>query len=265
MSIFKKKQAPVHNAGPQLISESAPFEYVEAYNAFRTNFNFVTVTGKNRKILVTSTIRDEGKTSLSINLSISLAQAGAKVLLIDADMRNPSVHRYMRLKKDPNAGLSNLLTGEVKVGNCMISTDVGVDVIAGGSIPPNPAELIGSDAMKNLLDVAAEHYDYIICDAPPVGVITDAAALSPLCDGVLFVIRQKFANRNQIWSAIKSLQTVNAKILGTILTQYEIPKKPSKYHKSSVDYYGYYSSEEVISETEEEKQTESQQNKEELK
>ena len=77
--------------------------------------------------------------------------------------------------------------------------------------------------------MASGLYDYIICDAPPVGVITDAAALSPLCDGVLYVARQKFANRNQVRSAIKSLQAVNAKILGTVLTQYEIPKKPYKY------------------------------------
>ena len=249
---FKKKQTPAQKSGPQLVSESAPFEYVEAYNAFRTNFNFVTVAGKNRKVVVTSTLRDEGKSSLAINLSISLAQAGSKVLLIDADMRNPSVHRYMRLKKDPNAGLSNLLSGEVKVDDCMLTTEYGVDVIAGGSIPPNPAELIGSDAMKNLLDVAAEHYDYIICDAPPVGVITDAAALSPLCDGVLYVVRQKFANRNQIMTAIKSLQTVKAKILGIILTQYEIPRKPSKYHHSSVDYYGYYGTDDIASEPKEE-------------
>lgn len=244
MFTFKKKQAPQKNRGPQLVSDSAPFEYAEAYNAFRTNFNFVTMNGKNRKVVVTSTIRDEGKSSLAINLAISLAQAGSKVLLIDADMRNPSVHRYLRLRRDSNSGLSNLLTGDVKVGDCLISTPVGVDVIAGGSIPPNPVELIGSDAMKNLMDVAAEHYDYIICDAPPVGVITDAAALSPLCDGVLFVVRQKFANRNQVMVAIKSLQNVKAKILGIILSQYEIPKKPSKYHSSSVDYYGYYSTEE---------------------
>ena len=236
----KKKHGAAPSNGLQLITNGAPFEYVEAYKVLRTNFNFATMNGKNRAVVVTSALRDEGKTNLSINLAISLAQAESKVLLIDADMRNPSVHRYLRLKKDPAMGLSTLLSGDVKVGDCLLKTDYGFDVISGGPLPPNPAELIASDAMRNLLKVASGLYDYIICDAPPVGVITDAAALSPLCDGVLYVVRQKFANRNQVRSAIKSLQAVNAKILGTVLTQYEIPKKPHKSYNYKYGYgYGY--------------------------
>jgi Mrp family chromosome partitioning ATPase len=91
----------------------------------------------------------------------------------------------LRIKKDDEHGLSNLLTGNVKVGDCLVKTSFGFDLVAGGAIPPNPAELIVSDSMQALLDSAAKHYDYIICDAPPVGIITDAAALSSLCDGVL--------------------------------------------------------------------------------
>jgi len=238
--MFKKKQAAAQNNRLQLITDDAPFEYVEAYNTLRTNVNFVTANGKNRKIVITSALRDEGKSSVSINLAISLAQAGNRVLLIDADMRNPSLRRYMRLKTDNNLGLPSLLTGEAKVVDCLIHSEYGVDVIAGGQIPPNPAELIGSEAMGELLRIAAQRYDYIICDAPPVGVITDAAALSPLCDGVLFVIRQKFANRNQVRSAIKSLQTVNAKILGVIMGQYIIPRNPGKHYGRRRGYrYGY--------------------------
>ena len=237
-----KKTAILSN-GPQLITENAPFEYVESYKALRTNFNFVTANAKIRKVLVTSALRDEGKSSVVINLAISLSQAGYKVLLIDADMRNPSVHRYLRLKRDANSGLSTLLTGDVKVGDCLINTNFGFDLIPGGTIPPNPAELIASDRMRELLDVAAKHYDYIICDTPPVGVITDAAALSPLCDGVVYVIRHNFAKKNQVSAAIKSLQVVNAKILGTVMSQYTIPKKPGKrygYHRYSYSYgYGY--------------------------
>lgn len=239
-SVSEKKQMTALNMGPQLITEKAPFSYVEAYKTLRTNFNFITVNGKKRIILVTSSLRDEGKSSLAINLSISLAQAGSKVLLIDADMRNPSVHRYMRLKNDANFGVANLLTGEVKVGDCLIKTEYGVDVISGGLIPPNPAELIGSDAMKELLQVAAELYDYVICDTPPVGVITDAAALSPLCDGVLYVIRQRYASRNQVHRAIESLQTVNAKILGTVITQHSARKNAKGYGYYNYGYqYGY--------------------------
>lgn len=237
--IFKKAAKPT--GGPQLITEKAPFEYVEAYKDLRTNFNFITANNKNRKIVVTSALRDEGKSSLVINLAISLAQAENKVLLIDADLRNPSLHRYLRIVNNANQGLSNLLSGNVKVGDCLLKTQYGFDLITGGPIPPNPAELITSDAMRDLLNIAAKHYDYIICDAPPVGIITDAAALSPLCDGVLYVVRQNYANKNQIHDAIKKLQTVNAKILGAVMTQYIMPKKlHRKYRYYNYGYrYGY--------------------------
>lgn len=229
----KNKSIAAQKKVPQLISDKTSFAYVEAYKTLRTNFNFLTANGKNRTILVTSALQDEGKSGLAINLAISLVQAGNKVLLIDSDMRNPSLHRYLRLKTDASLGLSTLLTGDVKVGDCLITTEQGVDVITGGLIPPNPTELIGSDAMRELLQVASRQYDYVICDTPPVGVITDAAALSPLCDGVLFAIRQRFASRNQVHSALRNLQSVNAKILGTVMTQYSAQKNGRG--------YGYYS------------------------
>ena len=226
--IFRKKSKSTSNSVSRLITDNAPFEYVEAYKAFRTNFNFLTANDINRKIVVTSAMRDEGKSSLAINLAISLAQADNRVLLIDADLRNPSLHRYLRIIKDNKLGLSNLLSGSVKVGDCLIQTKYNFDMIAGGPVPPNPAELIASDAMRDLLNVAAEHYDYIICDAPPVGIITDAAALSPLCDGVLYIIRQNYASKNQIHDAIKKLKSVNAKILGAVMTQCVLSKEDGR-------------------------------------
>lgn len=236
----KKKTIELQNKAPQLISEKTSFAYVEAYKTLRTNFNFLTANGKNRTILVTSALQDEGKSGLAINLAISLVQAGNKVLLIDADMRNPSLHRYLRLTMNAGVGLSTLLTGDVKVGDCLMTTEQGVDVIAGGLIPPNPAELIGSEAMRELLQVASQRYDYVICDTPPVGVITDAAAMSPLCDGVLFAIRQRFASRNQVHSALRNLQSVNAKILGTVLTRYSARKNGRGYGYNSYSRkYGY--------------------------
>ena len=220
---------------PQLINAAVPFEYEEAYKALRTSFKFVAGNGKNRRIVVTSTLQGEGKSSVCVNLAISLVQTGSKVLLIDADTRNPSLHRYLRLKKNPAIGLSTLLAGDVKVGDCLLHTDYGFDVITGGPIPPNPVELIGSEAMKSLLQVATEHYDYVICDTPPVGVVTDAAELSHLCDGVLYVIKQKYANKNQVHSALQNLKRLDAKILGTVLNQYDISRDAEKG-------YGYYRS-----------------------
>lgn len=229
----KRKTIEALDKVPHLITEKTSFAYNEAYKTLRTNFNFISANGKNRVILITSTLQDEGKSGLAINLAISLVQAGNKVLLIDADMRNPSLHRYLCLKMNAGLGLSTLLTGEVKVGDCLMTTEQGVDVICGGLVPPNPTELIGSTAMQELLQVASQRYDYVICDAPPVGIITDAAAMSSMCDGVLFVIRQKFASKNQVHSALRNLQSVNAKIIGTVLTQYSSQKSGRG--------YGYYS------------------------
>lgn len=238
--MFKKKNTEAPNMKPLLITDHTPFEYIEAHKSLRTNVSFITGSDK-RKIIVTSALRDEGKSCLAINLAISLAQTGSKVLLIDADMRNPSIHAYLRLTEEVKAGLSNLLQGNAKVGDCLIKTEFGVDVIPGGEIPPNPAELISSDAMRDLLNIAAKHYDYIICDAPPVGIITDAAALSPMCDGVLYVIRQNYANRNQVHDAITKLKAVDAKFLGTVLTRYMIPKDVvSRYgYRKYGNRYGY--------------------------
>ena len=233
--MFVKKKKLLQGKSPRLISSSAPFAYTEAYKSLRTNFQFVALNRENRKIVVTSTLQDEGKSSVAVNLAISLAQTDARVLLIDTDMRNPSIHQYLKMKVNPDVGLSTLLTGRLKVGDCLQETSYGFTLIPAGPIPPNPVELISSASMRGLLDVASQHYDYVICDAPPVGVVTDAVALSPMCDGVLYVIRQKFATKMQVHSALNSLKAVNAKILGTVLSQYDISQDAAKG-------YGYYKS-----------------------
>jgi len=218
----------------QLITGNAPFEFAEAYKALRTNFNFVSRNGEARKILITSAIPNEGKTSISINLAISLVQSGKRVLLLDADLRNPSLHHYLNLKRERERGLSSVLTGGINMEDCIIGTMYGFDVIPGGPIPPNPVELVGSKEMQSVLEAALEQYDYVLCDAPPVGVVTDAAALSALCDGVLFVVRQKSTKKNQVFAAIHKLKSVNAKVLGVILNHYDMSDVSEKE-------YGYYS------------------------
>lgn len=228
---MKKDKIPT----TQLITGDVPFEFSEAYKALRTNFNFVSRNGENRKILITSAIPNEGKTSITINLAISLVQTGKKVLVVDTDMRNPTLHIYLNLKRDREKGLSATLIGGMPWEECVVETLHGFDVIHGGPIPPNPAELVASKDMQNILDSALEQYDYVLCDAPPVGIVTDAAALSTLCDGVLFVVRQKMGKKNQIMGAVHKLQSVNAKILGVVLNHYDMSDVSEKE-------YGYYSS-----------------------
>ena len=227
---MKKDKIPT----TQLVTGNVPFEFSEAYKALRTNFNFVSRNGENRKILITSAIPNEGKTSITINLAISLVQTGKKVLVVDTDMRNPTLHIYLNLKRDREKGLSAALIGGMPWEDCVVETLHGFDVIHGGPIPPNPAELVASKDMQNILNSALEQYDYVLCDAPPVGIVTDAAALSTLCDGVLFVVRQKMGKKNQIMGAVHKLQSVNAKILGVVLNHYDMSDVSEKE-------YGYYS------------------------
>ena len=232
----KKKNAVRLTEEPQLISSDAPFEYVEAFKELRTNLNFAASNKqgekKCRKLVVTSSVPDEGKSTVVTNLAISLVQDGNRVLVVDADMRNPVLRKYLSLQQEQPTGLSALLNGDVKIGECLVRTTFGVDVIADGPIPPNPAELIKSDAMQSLIRGSEAYYDYIIFDTPPVGVITDAAALSSLCDGVVYVVRHKFASKACVHNAVRKLKMVDAKILGVVLMQYDVPKASRN--------YGYY-------------------------
>ena len=232
-----KKQT--ENLNIHLVSGDMPFEFNEAYKALRTNFNFSVSNNGCKSVVVTSAIPNEGKTSVAINLAISLVQIGKRVLLVDTDLRNPSLHRYLNLKKNGGHGLSSILSGNVDADSCVMETLLGFDVIPGGLVPPNPVELISSGNMKALLETMGEKYDFVICDTPPVGLVTDAAALSSQCDGVLFVVRQKMAKKNQVMGAVHKLQSVNAKILGVVMNQFDmkdVPERQYSYYKGYGDY-----------------------------
>ena len=242
--ISKRKLMRALGEKPQLIADDAPFEYTEAFKELCTNINFVASkykeSGKGYKILVTSSVPGEGKSTTAINIALSLARSKNKVLLIDADMRNPAVRKYLQLEQANETGLSALLNNDVKLTDCLIRTKYGIDVIANGPVVSNSAEMIKSEAMQGLLKGAEDHYDYIIMDTPPVGVITDSAALSILCDGVIYVVRHAYANRKQVRQAMQKLQMVDAKILGTVMTHYEIPKHPGGAYGYNRKYkYGY--------------------------
>ena len=225
----------MENPRTHLVTGDVPFEFVEAYKALRTNFNFVTHTSNCRTILITSAMPNEGKTSVVINLAISLVQTGKRVLVLDGDLRNPTLHRYLNLRREAGRGLTAILAGSANMEDCVVATQLGFDVIPGGTTPPNPVELLTSKEMTQLLAAGQEKYDFIICDAPPVGLVTDAAAMSGMCDGVLFVVRQKMAKKNHVIGAVHKLKSVNARILGVIFNQYDMTDLPEKD-------YSYYSS-----------------------
>lgn len=224
----------------EILTVKQPFIYTEAYKALRTNIEFLSVSNSTKKILVASSLSGEGKTCLSINLAISLAQTGKKVIILDCDLRKPKIHKYLRIKHSNHFGVSNVLSGSCDIDKAIgYLEESNLYVMLAGPTPPNPSELLQSKAAEEMLDKLAERFDYIICDTAPIAIVTDAVALSAHCDGVLFVIRQNYATVEQVSGVIDKLRSVNAKILGTVLNSYDAANDSSSYYGQ---YYYYYSS-----------------------
>ncbi len=227
-----------------LLTNNAPFAYAEAYKTLRTNLSFASISKQYKKLIITSAIPNEGKSTVAVNLATTLAESDAKVLLIDCDLRNPTLRRLLRVRPKYKEGLTALLTGTAALNECIFNyPKMKCDVLLAGTTPPNPVELLSSPQMKDLLDRLSEKYDYIICDTPPVSVVTDAAALSRFCDGVILVVRQKVSTRDQVWVAKRNLDAVQANVIGTILSCYDMsddtqainPYYSGYYHHGSSD------------------------------
>ena len=200
----------------------------EQYKTIRTNLQFSSVDGDLNSLLLTSSGPSEGKSSTTANLAIVFAQQGKRVLLIDADMRKPTLHYTFRL--DNRKGLSSVLVGEATLEEAIISSEVpGLDLLSCGPIPPNPSELLGSKSMKGLHAETTSQYDIVIFDTPPVLAVTDAQILANLCDGVIMVVR---SNQTEYEEAIKAKELLSigkAKLLGAVLND-RVMKKGQYYY-----------------------------------
>ncbi len=197
-----------------------PFSPIaEAYRLVRTNIQFMAVDGDARTIMVTSSNLSEGKSTTAANLAIVMAQAELKTILIDADLRRPSVHKVFQL---PNAqGLTDLLRSpQYEIGDQLKRTEFeNLQVITSGPLPPNPSEMLGSQRMADLLQQLQEIADVVIFDTPPVLAVSDAAVLANRVDGVIFVIKAKQTRRKEAQEAHKRLQQGNTTVLGSVLNQ----------------------------------------------
>lgn len=239
MTLFQKKTLHDENK-LEIVSDKSPFAYVEAYKTLRTNMNFIFRNNKYKKLVVTSSIPGEGKSSVSINLARVLAENGTRVILIDCDMRKPMLHKYLRAQRFRTRGLSTVLSGISTLEDSVATfSDLHFDLMTAGPIPPNPTELLASEEMEHLLDLLAKQYDYVICDTPPVSVVTDAAILSQYNAGVILVVRQKYATFKQAKKAKQNLENVHADILGCVLNQYDVSKNVKETKQSSYYYYNY--------------------------
>lgn len=216
----------------RVIHDASNFAVVEGYKTIRTNLNFAVNKIGCKKVIVTSSVPEEGKSLSCSNLAVTMAQTKSKVLIIDCDMRKPTIHKLFKIKGIP--GLSELLVGMNGLAECIQPTTYeNLDVICGGTIPPNPAELLGSTAMDQVLEFLTSRYDYILLDTPPVNVVADAMVLSSKVDGVLMVVRQNVTTHPDLRHALASLEFAKAKVLGSLLNGVESSSK-SGYYK-----YGY--------------------------
>ncbi|MBE3583527.1 MAG: CpsD/CapB family tyrosine-protein kinase [Limnochordaceae bacterium] len=209
----------------------------EAFRTLRTNIQFASVDRPLRVMLVTSSGPDEGKSTVSANLSAALAQAGQRVLLINGDLRRPSLHRVLGCTD--RIGLTNVLLGQASITEAVQETSVpNLYFLGSGPLPPNPAEVLGSQSMDQLLAQVKAAYDMVVVDMPPVVALADAAILAPRVDGVLLVVRAGRTNKEAARQAVAMLQRVRAHLLGVVLN--DIDLKSSRYGY----YYYYYYTEE---------------------
>lgn len=231
-----------------MIASNMSFASAEAYKTLRTNLLFSFSGGETCPVIgMTSSFRGEGKSLTSVNLSYTLAENRERVLLIEGDMRLPTLSGRLSLRSTP--GLSNLLVGLNSVNEAIQHFDVSLDdgqtittdVLVAGDIPPNPSELLGSDRMQALLEVLRKHYDYIVLDLPPVTAVTDALVASKLVDGMVVVVRANHAVRGALAETIRQLRLVDTRILGFAFNGAE--ESGSGYYKGK-NYYkkNYYKS-----------------------
>lgn len=236
------KQASLKRNQMAILNNKTSFVVREAYKIARTNIIFsCSGSGSDecKIIAVTSASPGEGKTTSVLNLSLSFAQTGSRVLLIDGDLRKPRIHQYLGVIKAN--GLSTVLSNQ-KTFDEVVYHDVkyGLDCLTAGSIPPNPAELLASDAMKALLENLKYRYDYIFIDTPPVTVVTDAAALSKFVTGLIVIVRDGYTDHSSIEHALHLLKIADANVLGFFLNDVD-PANANygTYNKSYGKRYGY--------------------------
>lgn len=228
--------------GPHVVhspSRASQSSVAEAYRILRTNLLFSAPHGGGRAVLITSANPSEGKSTTTTNLAESLAHNGARVLAIDGDLRRPTLHQRFSLPKTP--GLSDLIVGKVQASEAIQATATkGLQVLTCGYIPPNPAELLGSTAMRDLIAALREHYDWVFIDTPPALAMADTSVLSPLVDGVILVVGAEVGSRPTVHRAVDQLQGVGGKIVGVVLNKVDLERNAYYYGQYYGEYYRAY-------------------------
>jgi capsular exopolysaccharide synthesis family protein len=247
MGLFskKKKVAPfLMGENKKTLHKNLEFTATEQYKLLRTNLEFTIPEGESCPVIgVTSSMRGEGKSTTAVNMSYVLAEKGSRVLLIDGDLRIPSVAKKMDLKSSP--GLTDFLKGKgANLSEFKSELLENWYIIPSGNIPPNPSELLGSSRMASVLSEFKKEFDYIVIDLPPINIVSDALSISSLITGMIVVIREGYTEKKELERCFRQLKLSNVNVLGCVMNEAKSEKasygkyKKYKYYK----YYRYYQS-----------------------
>ncbi len=223
---------------PELVTLHSPKSTAsEAYRGIRTSILFSSAEKQPQVLLVSSAAPQEGKTSTAVNLAITMAQTGGKVILLDCDMRKPSVHKVFGLPRD--RGMSSILVGNCEVKDALLNTPVpNLDMIPCGPIPPNPSEILGSPRMARLLELLRKSYTRVVIDTPPITAVTDAVVIGRLVDGAVVVVRAGATPREIVRNGLVQLKAVSSPILGVVLNGVDMDRDGYYYYQYYYYYYG---------------------------
>ncbi len=228
-----------------LIKADSRSSLAEAYRQLRTSILLSTAGHAPKTLLVTSSVPSEGKTTTAVNTAISLSQTGAKVLVVDADMRRPRLHNIFQIEN--RHGLSSILSAEMNEAEVLTMVtpyeDSNLHLLTSGPVPPNPAELIGSDQMRRLIKMLENNYTHIVIDSPPIASFTDGVLISSMVDGVLLVVHANKSSRGIVRRSKQLLQEVGAKIFGVVLNNANLRSQDGYYYYQSYYHQSYYKGE----------------------
>ena len=211
------------------VMEKAPKSIdAEAYRSLRSNIEYSSFDDEYRVIVVTSSVPEEGKSTTSGNLAIALAQSGNSVLLVDCDMRKPSIHKMFKISNA--AGTAELLLRKKSFEEVANKHNENLTIITAGKIPPNPSEMLASRAMTAFIKEMKDEFKYIILDTPPLQAVTDAQVLSTKADGVLLIVRAGSTKREMVFNSVDLIKKVQGKVIGTVLNGVENKKNNYYYY-----------------------------------
>ncbi len=236
----KNKTADAPEKAKNILNTDSKFAIVEGYKIARTNLVFSLTALNSNCVAVTSWSKGEGKSTATVNLAISFAKMGKRVLLIDTDLRRPNLHNLLKLKNE--SGVSDVI-GQFNDFDSAVHRDVipCLDVLTSGAIPPNPSELLGSSYFAELVEKSKQVYDYVVMDTPPLGVVADTLTMKDLVGGYVLVVREKVTTHGDIERALQSIKLADSRALGFLKVGCEMrSKRYGKKYRYHYNYTGSY-------------------------